>query len=66
MILGRLNGVEIVRFEWVVEGKVFLYILRVDIDYVVVIVYIIYGVLGIKVWIFYGEVFFSKKEGGEV
>lgn len=45
-----------VRSEGYLEGCVFLYILRVDVDYVIVEVKIIYGILGIKVWIYYGEV----------
>lgn len=47
--------------EWVWEGWVFFYILWVDIDYVYCIVLIIYGILGIKVWIFKGEVIFGQE-----
>ena len=65
MISGRLNGAEIARSEWAVEGKVPLHTLRADIDYVVATAHTTYGALGIKVWIFHGEVLPSKKEGGE-
>ena len=65
MISGRLNGAEIARSEWAVEGKVPLHTLRADIDYAVATAHTTYGTLGIKVWIFHGEVLPSKKEGGE-
>ena len=65
MISGRLNGAEITRSEWAVEGKVPLHTLRADIDYAVATAHTTYGALGIKVWIFHGEVLPSKKEGGE-
>ena len=65
MISGRLNGAEIARSEWAVEGKVPVHTLRADIDYAVATAHTTYGALGIKVWIFHGEVLPSKKEGGE-
>lgn len=65
MISGRLNGAEIARSEWAVEGKVPLHTLRADIDYAVATAHTTYGALGIKVWIFHGEVLPSKKEGGK-
>ena len=65
LISGRLNGAEIARSEWAVEGKVPLHTLRADIDYAVATAHTTYGALGIKVWIFHGEVLPSKKEGGE-
>ena len=65
MISGRLNGAEIARSEWAVEGKVPLHTLRADIDYAIATAHTTYGALGIKVWIFHGEVLPSKKEGGE-
>ena len=65
MISGRLNGAEIARSVWAVEGKVPLHTLRADIDYAVATAHTTYGALGIKVWIFHGEVLPSKKEGGE-
>jgi small subunit ribosomal protein S3 len=65
MVSGRLNGAEIARAEWVVEGKVPLHTLRADIDYATSTAHTTYGALGIKVWIFHGEVLPTKKEGGE-
>jgi small subunit ribosomal protein S3 len=53
---GRLNGAEIARTEWVREGRVPLHTLRADIDYSYKTAQTIYGVIGIKVWIFKGEI----------
>jgi len=52
---GRLNGVEIARYEWYREGRVPLHTLRADIDYGVSEAKTTYGVIGIKVWVFKGE-----------
>jgi small subunit ribosomal protein S3 len=57
MIAGRLNGAEIARTEWTREGRVPLHTLRADIDYGFAEARTTYGVLGVKVWIFKGEVF---------
>ncbi len=54
---GRLNGAEIARSEWYREGRVPLHTLRADIDYGVAEAQTTYGVIGVKVWIFKGEVF---------
>ena len=54
---GRLNGAEIARSEWYREGRVPLHTLRADIDYGFAEARTTYGVLGVKVWIFKGEVF---------
>lgn len=54
---GRLNGVEIARSEWYREGRVPLHTLRADIDYGFAEALTTYGIIGIKVWIFKGEVF---------
>jgi small subunit ribosomal protein S3 len=54
---GRLNGAEIARSEWYREGRVPLHTLRADIDYGVAEAHTTYGVIGVKVWIFKGEVF---------
>lgn len=54
-VSGRLNGAEIARTEWVREGRVPLQTLRADIDYAHREAYTIYGILGIKVWLFKGE-----------
>ena len=53
---GRLNGAEIARTEWSREGRVPLHTLRADIDYATKVATTTYGVLGIKVWVFKGEV----------
>nr|YP_009105865.1 ribosomal protein S3 [Microthamnion kuetzingianum]AIT94725.1 ribosomal protein S3 [Microthamnion kuetzingianum] len=54
-VSGRLNGAEIARSEWVREGRVPLQTLRADIDYSFKTAKTIYGLLGIKIWIFKGE-----------
>jgi len=54
---GRLNGAEIARSEWYHEGRVPLHTLRADIDYGFAEALTTYGIIGIKVWIFKGEVF---------
>jgi small subunit ribosomal protein S3 len=56
-VSGRLNGAEIARTEWYHEGRVPLHTLRADIDYGVVEAQTTYGVIGVKVWLFKGEVF---------
>ena len=58
---GRLNGAEIARTEWTREGRVPLHTLRAEIDYATREANTTYGVLGIKVWVFKGEVL-SKEE----
>jgi small subunit ribosomal protein S3 len=55
MSAGRLNGAEIARTEWYREGRVPLHTLRADIDYGVSEAKTTYGVIGIKVWVFKGE-----------
>ncbi|GAB6043066.1 30S ribosomal protein S3 [Endothiovibrio diazotrophicus] len=56
-VSGRLNGAEIARTEWYREGRVPLHTLRADIDYGFAEAHTTYGVIGIKVWIFKGEIF---------
>ena len=56
-VAGRLNGAEIARAEWAREGRVPLQTLRADISYATHRANTIYGVLGIKVWIFNKEIF---------
>ena len=56
MVAGRLNGAEIARSEWYREGRVPLHTLRADIDYGLAEARTTYGVIGVKVWIFKGEV----------
>ena len=53
---GRLNGAEIARTEWTREGRVPLHTLRADIDYACKTADTTYGILGIKVWVFKGEI----------
>lgn len=56
-VAGRLNGAEIARTEWYREGRVPLHTLRADIDFGFAEALTTYGVIGVKVWIFKGEVF---------
>lgn len=56
-VAGRLNGAEIARTEWAREGRVPLHTLRADIDYGFAEARTTYGIIGVKVWIFKGEVF---------
>jgi len=56
-VSGRLNGAEIARSEWLREGRVPLQTLRADIDYSYKTAQTIYGILGVKIWLFKGEVF---------
>ncbi len=61
-VAGRLNGAEIARSEWNREGRVPLHTLRADIDYGVAEAKTTYGIIGIKVWIFKGEVIAKAKD----
>ena len=56
-VAGRLNGAEIARSEWYREGRVPLHTLRADIDYGFAEALTTYGIIGVKVWIYKGEVF---------
>jgi small subunit ribosomal protein S3 len=64
MVAGRLNGGEIARTEWYREGRVPLHTLRADIDYGTAEAMTTYGKIGVKVWIFKGEVF-NKGESAQ-
>ena len=64
-VAGRLNGAEIARTEWYREGRVPLHTLRADIDYGFAEAKTTYGIIGVKVWIFKGEVI-GKREEEEV
>jgi len=55
-VSGRLGGAEIARAEWYREGRVPLHTLRADIDYATYEAHTTYGVIGVKVWIFKGEI----------
>jgi small subunit ribosomal protein S3 len=61
-VSGRLNGAEIARTEWTREGRVPLHTLRADIDYSYCTAQTIYGILGVKVWVFKGEVIPGQEE----
>ena len=56
-VSGRLNGAEIARTEWVREGRIPLHTFRAEIDYGLAEAKTTYGIIGVKVWIFKGEVF---------
>lgn len=60
-VSGRLNGAEIARTEWYREGRVPLHTLRADIDYGFAEAHTTYGVIGVKVWIFKGEIIVGKQ-----
>ncbi len=67
MVSGRLNGADIARSEKLVFGKVPLHTLRADIDYARGPAQTTYGVIGIKVWIYKGEIFEKEKDNkGEI
>jgi len=56
-ISGRLNGADSARTEWYMEGRVPLHTLRADIDYATAEAMTTYGIIGVKVWVYKGEVF---------
>jgi small subunit ribosomal protein S3 len=60
-VSGRLNGAEIARTEWYREGRIPLHTLRADIDYGTAEALTTYGIIGVKVWIFKGEVIGQKE-----
>ena len=64
-VSGRLNGAEIARSEWSREGRVPLHTLRADIDYGFAEAKTTYGIIGIKVWVYKGEVFDFSQVGQE-
>tara|TARA_Y100000590_G_C15569778_1_gene958081 strand:- start:163 stop:849 length:687 start_codon:yes stop_codon:yes gene_type:complete len=64
-VSGRLNGAEIARSEWYREGRVPLHTFRADIDYGLAEAKTTYGIIGVKVWIFRGEVFDSTESEKE-
>ena len=64
LVSGRLNGVEIARNEGYTEGNVPLHTLRADIDYAHKEADTTYGKIGVKVWIYKGEILPGKKKGG--
>lgn len=60
-VSGRLGGAEMARYEWYREGRVPLHTLRADIDYGLAEAKTTYGIIGVKTWIFKGEVFSTKE-----
>ena len=60
-VSGRLNGAEIARSEWYLQGRLPLQTLRADIDYGFAEAFTTYGVIGVKVWIYRGEILDQKK-----
>lgn len=62
---GRLNGAEIARSEWYREGRVPLHTFRADIDYGFSEAKTTYGIIGVKVWIFRGEVIGTQQEAAK-
>ncbi len=60
-VSGRLGGAEIARIEWYREGRVPLHTFRADIDYDVAEARTTYGIVGVKVWIFKGEVLVTEQ-----
>lgn len=63
-ISGRLDGSEMSRYEWLAKGSLPLATLRSDIDYAGETAYTTYGTIGIKVWVYRGEVFNNKESKG--
>ncbi len=61
-VAGRLGGAEIARSEWTRDGRVPLHTLRADIDYGVAESHTTYGIIGVKVWVFKGEIVAGKQE----
>lgn len=64
-VSGRLNGAEIARTEWYREGRIPLHTFRADIDYGLAEASTTYGIIGVKVWIFKGEVFNQHEQATE-
>ncbi len=60
---GRLNGAEIARSEWYLHGRLPLHTLRGDIDYGFAEAFTTYGVIGVKAWIYHGDIFEDKQTG---
>lgn len=61
-VSGRLGGAEIARMEWYREGRVPLHTLRADVDYGIATALTTYGIIGVKVWVFKGEIMKPEEE----
>lgn len=59
---GRLDGAEMARYEWLRKGRIPLHTLRADIDYAEKTAYTAYGTIGVKVWIYKGDIFADKPQ----
>ena len=64
MIAGRLGGAEIARTEWIMEGRVPLHTFRADIDYGFTEASTTYGIIGVKTWVYRGEIIEQKQRRG--
>ncbi|KAF0235453.1 MAG: small subunit ribosomal protein S3, partial [bacterium] len=64
-VSGRLGGAEIARSEWYLHGQLPLHTLRADIDYGFAQAYTTFGVIGVKVWIYRGEILDNRKVQAE-
>jgi len=62
MVKGRLDGSEMSRDEWLLKGRVPLHTMRANIDYGEATAFNTYGTVGIKVWIYKGDVFEEKQK----
>ena len=62
---GRLNGAEIARAEWYLHGRLPLHTLRADIEYGLAEAFTSYGVIGVKVWIYKGDIFDPETLGND-
>ena len=60
-VSGRLNGNEIARSEWYLQGRLPLHTLRADIDYGFAEAHTTYGIIGVKTWIYRGDIYEQKK-----
>ena len=61
---GRLNGAEIARAEWYLQGRLALHTLRADIDYGFAEAFTSYGVIGVKVWVYKGDIYEQQDQPG--
>jgi small subunit ribosomal protein S3 len=65
MVAGRLGGAEIARTEWARDGRIPLHTLRADIDYGFTEAKTVYGIIGVKVWVYRGEVLPPRAKSGK-
>jgi small subunit ribosomal protein S3 len=65
-VSGRLNGNEIARSEWYLQGRLPLHTLRADIDYGFAEARTTYGVIGVKTWIYRGDIYEQKRRQPQV